>query len=169
MVSPQRLATFTSTLLVAYLDYCDTVYITANECELRKLQLIQNTACRTILMVDKRTSVKNMHAMLNLLLLDDRCMIHFKTECFKNISDNNASLSKFFILECDRRERQTRNTVANSMHVLDVRTPVGKKLFSYRGPFTWNQINREMRQSESLQIFKSNLTKEACRDVNHPG
>ena len=58
-------------------------------------------------MVDKRTSVKNKRATLNLLLLNERRMIHSKTECSKNVSDNNASLSRFFVLERDRRERQT--------------------------------------------------------------
>ena len=58
--------------MIPYLDYCDVVYMVANESDLKKLQLIQNMACHTILMADERTSVKDMHANLNLLTLSNR-------------------------------------------------------------------------------------------------
>lgn len=106
-------------LVIPYLYYCDVVYMVANESDLKMLQLIQNTACRTILLADKRTSVKDMHANLNLMPLSNRWNLHFLTECYKNVHDMNASLSKFFVLESDLRMRQTRNTVSMSMHVPD--------------------------------------------------
>ena len=156
-------------LVVPYIDYCNTVYMVANETDLKKLQLIQNTACRTVLRADKRTNIADMHASLNLLTLADRRTLHFKTECYKNVHDKNASLSRLFILECDIRVRQTRNTVALSMHVPDLRSILGRKLFSYQGPTSWNSTSKDLRQAESVHIFKSSLTKEMCRDVNHPG
>ena len=141
----------------------------ANECDSEKLQIIQNTACHTILVVDKRTSISDMHASLNLLTLTNRRNLHFKTECYKNVHDNTSSLGSFFTLESEIRARQTRNTTSLSMHVLDLRTICGRKSFSYRGPLEWNGTKKERQQAESVHIFKSNLTKELCRDVNHPG
>ena len=140
----------------------------ANECDLRKLQLIHNPACRTILMVDKRANIQDMHARLNLLTLSNRRTLHFQTECYKNVH-NMSSLSRFFILESDLHIRQTRNTVSLSMHVPDLRTAPGRKSFSYRGPSDWNKIRKELRHAESVNVFKSHLTIELCRNVNHPG
>ena len=145
------------------------VYMVANETDLKKLQLIQNAACHAILLADKRTSTKDMHARLNLLTLSDRRNLHFLTECYKNVHNENASLSNFFVLERNLRERQTRNTVSFSMHVPDLRSVPGRKSFSYCGPACWNGIDKDLRQSKSVNIFKLNLTKEFCRDVNHPG
>ena len=116
----------------------------ADECDLQKLQLIQNTACHTILMGDKRTSIKDMHTRLNLFTLSNRRTLHFQTDCYKNVHDNTSSLSKFFILESDLRERQTRYIVSRSMHVPDLRTAPGRKSFSYHGPSDWNKIGKDL-------------------------
>ena len=126
-------------------------------------------SCRTILMADKRTNTADMHGNLNLLTLAKRRTLHFNTECFKNATDTNVILNKFFNLECNRLERQTRNTVALCMHIPDIRSVLGRKAFSYHGPSSWNGLDKLLRQAQSVQIFKSNLTKELCRDVNHPG
>ena len=155
--------------MIPYLDYCDTVYMVANDCDLKKLQLIQNAACCTILMADKRMSVNDMHVSLSLLTLSNRRTLHFQTECYKNVHDSSSSLSRYFVLESDIRERQTRNSVSLGMHVPVLRSVHGRKSFSYRGPSNWNKIRKELRQSASINIFKSHLTKELCRDVNHPG
>ena len=70
----------------------------SNESDLKILQIIQNTARCTVKRVDKRTSVSGMHAALNLLTLTDRRSLHFQTECYKNVTTPEASLSKFFVL-----------------------------------------------------------------------
>ncbi len=48
-------------LVLPYLDYGDTIYCCTSQDNLRKIQLVQNKACRLILMVHKRTHVEDMH------------------------------------------------------------------------------------------------------------
>ncbi len=145
-----------------------TLYMVSRERDLKCLQLIQNAACRTILREGMRTSISYMHAVLDLPKLHDRRDFHLKIECYKNASNPLASLNNMFTLEASIRSRVTRDTDALSMHAPDIRSNVGCKSFSYRGPFPWNHINELLRQSESLQVFKTHLTKDMCRDVNHP-
>ena len=78
-------------------------------------------------------------------------------------------MSKYFVLNSAIRERRTSNTDASSMHIPYIRSVVGRKSFSYREPVNWNQIETEIRDSKSINMFKSHLTKELCRDFNHPG
>ncbi len=161
--------TLYKSLVVPYMDYCDVVYMVANESELKNLQLIQNAACRCILLADKRTSTDLMHAELNLTRLSDRRNQHLQIECYKNVTNPQGSLHRYFIPSANMSQRQTRNTDANSMHVPDIRSVSGRKSFSYRGPVTWNSLHKDARQAGSVGIFKSHLGKSARRDVNHPG
>ncbi len=59
-------------LVLPHFDYCDTVYMTASATHLNKLQLLQNSACRTILLAEARTSTDYMHNELDLLRLNER-------------------------------------------------------------------------------------------------
>ena len=118
-------------LVVLYMDYFDTVYIVANECDLKNLQLIQNTSCRCILLADKRTSTTYMHAELNLFKLSDRRKLHFQIECYKNVTNSESSLSKYFILSASVAHQHTQNIDSNCMHIPDIRSVMGHKAFCY--------------------------------------
>ena len=48
-------------LVLPYLDNCDIIYSNMGAANLNKLQLLQNGACGTLLLTDRRTSVKEMH------------------------------------------------------------------------------------------------------------
>ena len=134
-----------------------------------RLQLIQNSACRTILWLPKDTSIKHMHQELQILMLKDRKTYHMYVECHKNIYGIDSSLKFMFVRESDQRERRTRNSDALSMVVPLFRTFVGRKAFSYRGPHSWNTLDRPTSMMDSINVFKSHLLKEFMRDVNHLG
>ena len=95
--------------------------------------------------------------------------INFLTECHKNAYNDESSLSKIFLPVSNQGTNQTRNSEALSMQVPNIRSCIGRKSYSYRGPFNWNSVTPENRKTESLNVFKSNLTKDMCRNVNVPG
>ena len=74
-----------------------------------------------------------------------------------------------FIKTGDVHIRVTRNTESQAMIVLDIRSVIGRKAFSYRGPVKWNTLDRDLRQISSKNVFKNRLIKEFLRDVNHLG
>ena len=56
-------------LVLPLIDYCDIVYGATAKDKLQKLQLVQNNACRNILLADMDTHVASMHLELQLLTL----------------------------------------------------------------------------------------------------
>ena len=67
------------------------------------------------------------------------------------------------------RQRRTRATDTNVMEVPDIRTCVGRKAYSYKGPSFWNTLTADARCIEDKEQFKRHINKSICRDVNHPG
>ena len=68
-----------------------------------------------------------------------------------------SSLKFMFVRESDQRERRTRNSDTLSMVVPFLRTTTGRKAFSYRGPYSWNSLNRSIRLIESINVFETDL------------
>ena len=63
-------------LLLPHLDYCDTVYSLTSAANLQILQTLQNSACRTMLRVDRRAPVDEMHSDLKIMTLEQRRVLH---------------------------------------------------------------------------------------------
>ena len=59
-------------LLLLHFDYFNTVYMTANKISLNRLQLLQNNACRTMLLSTREAHIHEMHKELGLLGLHKR-------------------------------------------------------------------------------------------------
>ena len=155
-------------LILPHIDYCDLVYMHTTEKNFKKLQLIQNCACRILLGADKDTSVKQMHQQLELPTLHQRRMYHQAVDCFNNVNNEEAGLNKYYKTN-DTRERTTRSTGTKYMGVPNLRTCVGRKAYSYRGPTFWNNLGADSRLMTDKEQFKRHINKVLCRDVNHPG
>ena len=121
-----------NSLVLPHLDYCDTVFMTANSTLLNKLQLVQNSACRTILLAESRTSSDEMHKELGLLRLNERRSLHLCFQLHKKVYvDDASSLSKFFVPVVKITGRRTRGAVGLSMKVKNLRTETDRKAFSF--------------------------------------
>ena len=156
-------------LVLPHMDYCDLICMCTTEENLQRLQYIQNCACRIILRADIYTSVTEMHQELKLPTLKQRRTIHMAIECHNNIFNKASGLHNMFKTLDETRTRRTRATDTNTMCVPNVRSMVGRKAFSYRGPRFWNNLSNEFRLIENKNSFKTHISKETCRDVNHPG
>ena len=64
--------------------------------------------------------------------------------------------------------RTTRRSNELNVRVPRVKSELGRKAYSYRGPICWNAVNSEIKQSESKDAFKSAYTRYLLRGVNHP-
>ena len=114
-------------LVLPHFDYCDTVYMTATKESLNRLQLLQNSACRTMLCTGKDTHVKDMHIDLGLLTLHVCRNLHFAFETFKTVStDGNVGLKKFFVPFVPVHGRKIRSTTNKDMVVPRARTQLGQ-------------------------------------------
>ncbi len=137
--------------------------------DLREMMCMEIYSQFIILRADKYTSVNEMHQELNLPTLRQRRMIHMAVECHNNIFNPESGLQSMFTQQDSERTRRTRSTNTNKMVIPKVKTMAGRKAFSYRGPHFWNNLDEESRQIENKNGFKKHISKEICRDVNHPG
>ncbi len=140
-------------------------------CNLSKLQLIQNQACRTILQAGKYTSVIDMHRSLKLNLLHDRRNVHMALECHKSIYfQGHSSLAHFYVpIMPVNTNIRTRLMETKGMTVPRTRTNVGSRAYSVRGPKFWNSLKCEHRLIESFTTFKTTISNSAeTMFENHP-
>ena len=167
---PTVLTLYKSPILPLF-DYCDTVYMSTSLCNLSKLQLIQNQACRTILLAGHYTSVIDMHRSLKFELLQDRRNVHMALECHKNIYfEGQASLAHFYIPVMEiQGNMRTRQAETKCMTVPRSRAAIGAKAYSIRGPSFWNSLNKNFRVIEYYSLFKSSISASAeVMFENHP-
>ncbi len=150
-------------LVLPHFDYCDIVYASTSVTNLQRLQVMQNSACRTMLLCDKYTPTSQMHTDLKLLPLEKRRNLHISMDCFNHINNAESSLSKYFV------KKNTRTVRGGDKYQLPhLKTTMGRKAYSYRGPEHWSQLPEDMKQITSKQLFKSEMTKSLLRDINHP-
>ena len=163
--------TLYKSLVLPLFDYCDTVYMCTSMGNLSKLQLLQNQACRTILLAGIYMSVIDMHRSLKLELLNDRRNVHMALECHKNIYfEDQSSLAHFYVPVIDIQGGiRTRHSESKFMSVPRTRTAVGGKAYSVRGPNFWNSIVKEFRLIETFSEFKTSISSSALvMFENHP-
>ena len=153
-------------LVLLHIDYCDLIYMTANEYNLNRLQLIQNVVCRIILRANNRTNIKNMHLELKLLNLKERQYLHLSMECYRQVNTNSGLNAMFNQLDTGRT---TRGTSTRNMSVPVLMTSNGRKAFSFRGPLHWNSLPNDIKVIENKISFKTGVSKLLAKDVNHPG
>ncbi len=157
-------------LVLPHFDYCDTVYMTSPLRNLNKLQMLQNSACRTILLANRYTSVNDMHFIINLSTLHMRRNYHLAAECHRNIYfEDCASLGHFYVPVLRQNIVQTRSENTKLMQVPRVRSVAGSKAISVRGPTFWNSITPQLRIIDKLDTFKHEISVSALAMFkNHP-
>ena len=97
LTQPIALSLYTS-LVLPHLDYCDIVYDCSSNQNLNRLQILQNSACRTILLVDADTHITDMHNRLGLLTLQSRRDLRMSISCHKSIYfSGQSSLAQYLI------------------------------------------------------------------------
>ncbi len=163
--------TLYKSLVLPHIDYCDVVYMTAKQEALNKLQLVQNVACRTLLLADRYSSTKEMHIELNLHLLCERREFHFINLCHKNIftDGERTGLVSFFKFRRHENVRTSRRVNEFDVMVPDIRSNVGRKGIGFRGPYSWNRLCNDLKMKGKFSEFVS-LWKRICFSnfENHP-
>ena len=146
--------TLYKSLILPHLDDCDTVYMTANVDVLNKLQLVQNVACRTLLLADKYANIDDMHRELDLMTLNCRRNLHLGNLCHKAVhSDCRTGVTKFFKHLSNRGTRVSARTNIYNVVIPDVRSNFGRKSLSYRGPYFWNVLSNDLKNLTKSNSF----------------
>ena len=155
---PHRVLLYKS-LICSFIDFGDTIYTTSSSENLRRLQVLQNTACRIILQRDNHSPTFQLHIDLNMLPLNLRRHIRIVCECYKAVNDENHCSNDFFIPVVRVTGPRTRGVSNSLMNIPKCKTVTGQKGFSVRGPKIWNSVPLEFQSIASYDVFKESYSK----------
>ena len=157
-VSRPLLRQIVQSLVLCHLDYCSTVWSSANCGELRKLQVVQNRAARLVLGCSMRASVTMMHNSLSWLTVQNRLSLN-SIMLFKSVISHNVPVFIHDqIIFCNSTHRHNTRRASNGQLVIPgPRTNALKRSFIYRALSLWNILPREFHFIESTLTFKKYL------------
>ena len=143
-----------STLVFNKMFYCSTVWSNTTNKNITKLQLLQNFACKIVTGTRKYDHVSPLLRQLNWKpvqqCLDYRDLV-LTYKCVKNLAPEY--LCKKF-QKCPH-DRATRNR--DLFQIPRFKTSTGQRTFSYRAVKLWNNLDKDVKDSKSLNSFKKAL------------
>jgi len=132
-------------LVLSHLDYCNLILYGVAECEINKMQRIQNMCAKLVLQRSKFDSSKQALYELHWLPIKARIV-------FTKHSPNRQGL------------RSCGSNMASYDVPFNKRKTFSDRSFSTAGPRLWNSLPQDLRQSDSLESFKKNLKTHLFRD-----
>ena len=124
---------------------------------LLRLQRLQNRAARIITGIyDYNVSASELVKSLGWVSLEKRCAYFTAITVFKCINNNApVQLSQSFNFISDYHDVNTRSSSNYSLHVPKPNLELFKTSLVYRGSKIWNDLPLNVKQSVSLESFKS--------------
>ena len=115
---------------------------------------LQNSAFRSILTCDKRQPIQEMHEFLKMPYLNIRRFKHMAIEMYKVYYGLSPQIicNRFVCVE-DVSNVNTMASVRGNLYIPRTHLQSTKHSFSC-GAMVWNALPDNMRQSESIEVFK---------------
>ena len=149
-------------------DYCITVWGNSTKQNIKTLQILQNPAARAVLgNFDFNSSVSLMIKQLKWTTVQNRytyftCIMVYK--CLNGLAPDY--LINLFKYVSETHSYITRNVSNNNLALPSLSTSLYKHSFSYNGALLWNSLPLYIRNSSSLNTFKSMLSHYLNNDIN---
>lgn len=140
------------------LFYCSTVWSNTSNKNIKKLQLVQNYACRIVTGLKKYdhiTEALKSLKWLNVkkkLLFNDLVMVY---KCINNLTPNY--LCERFKQRSEIHQRDTRQK--SELTLPKCRIAAGQRAFAFRGAKSYNFLPKFIRDTDSLSGFKKKIFK----------
>ena len=157
-VSKKQKAALYYAYFYSALQYGIEVYSQGPSNNLKKLQVKQNRALKTLHNKDFLTPTIELHKECNLLLVKDIAKLNTVKFVFKQRNGlapdafHNYYIENMFIHQHSTRQ-------AKNIHVTQHRNTYGQKSVKYRGAIWWNQIKSSIREAGTIQTFSKNTKK----------
>jgi len=146
--------------VISRIDYCNSLLSGVPQCALDRLQRVMYAAARMLCGVGKYSHVSGLiRDRLHWLPVSQR--IRFKL-CLMMYKATHGSAPVYLSKLCERScvEGRTRSSARGDLVVQRserTRTKFGERAFVVAGPAAWNQLPRSIRNSSSVNSFKTAL------------
>ena len=150
LLTTAQIKTIVNSLVISCLDYCNGLFIGASEKILHQLQLIQNSAAKTVMGKYKHDHMDDDLKRLHWLDIKKRIVFKVALLSHKAITGNAPTyLQELF-------------QYAHHGHTLKLMVPyasstAGLRSFSYVGPKIYNNLPDSVKTCVSTEMFKSAL------------
>ena len=139
-------------------DFGCVVWGNTTNANLARLVKLQKRVARMILKADFMTPSEQLFQELNWLPFPKRVQYHVCPTVYTRISGQAPEyISSLLTHVSDHHERQTRSTTINLLHVPRSHSTNFDRAFSVQGPKLWNSLPADIRNSTSINRFKSKL------------
>lgn len=143
--------------VISRLDNCNSLFFGLPEYQLKKLQLIQNTAARLVTIKKKREHITPVLKQLHWLPIQQRIQYKILLLTYKALNGSSpVYISE--LLSYSNPNRLLRSSNKCLLQVPASRTSShGDRAFSISAPRLWNTLPLDIKKAESVQTFKKLL------------
>lgn len=148
-----------SALVLSKLFYCSTVWSNTSANNIRKLQALQNFACRIITDTKKYEHITPALKQLGWLPVKEELLYRESVMTYKCVNGMAPQyLCNKLINRSHVHDRNTRNRAL--LQIPLHRTTSGQRSFRYRAVTIWNNLESSLKQVISIHSFKKNMKKQ---------
>jgi len=138
-VSVDDAKTVATASVSSQLDYCNSILYSTSSSNLNKLQRVQNTLARTVMMTKKRDHITLVLARLHWLPVIARIQFKIALLTFKTLITHQPSYIHD-LLQAHCSSRQLRSVSHNLIEIPRMRTGFAQRSFTYSAPHIWNSL-----------------------------
>ena len=168
-ILPQNvLITLYLTIIQPHIDYAITLWGGSPNSYILPIQRLQNRAARSITRsFDRTASVSALLFNLKIMNVDQRYKYFTLNMVYKCLNDLCPSyLINLFRYVNTVHDRPTRSSSNNALYLPKPNFESFKNSFQYAGASLWNQLPPDLKNSTSLELFKTRYKKQSLYNSN---
>ena len=158
--------TLVRNLVITHIDYANSLYFGLPQCELKRLQRVQNISAKLILGVSKFSSTTDAFATLHWVPVVYRIQFKIAVLVFKCLNGSAPKYLVDLLVVQQAREGMRSSSQSASVPLLKIPRHRNKtfldRSFAYSGPFVWNSLPQEIRSCCTIDDFKGKLKTYFC-------
>ena len=155
-VTPEVRILLVHALALSYLNYCPNIWGTACKTQLKRVQKLQNFAAKVAIgngrKYDYATPFIN---KLDWLKIDKKCLLDTCIITYKLLNKLLPDWLIKFTMVSTINPVSTRQS--NNLFVPRTHTHTGERALKVRGPKLWNTLPPDVRNSQTLTVFKKKV------------
>ena len=156
MLDESSCTTLALGLVISHLDYANSILCELPARDLNRMQRVQNATAKLILGVDKYASTTHCLRTLHWLPIKARIEHKILSLVYKALHDRGPQYLRDLLQEClPMRQGLRSSTEFKPLVVPRTRLKTfTARSFLVQGPLAWNRLPSDIKQSETLELFK---------------